>query len=280
LSIKIATAQIRCKLGDVKANLSKMEKMANAVRKREVDIVCFPELVTCGYSLFEKWIDVAETIPGPTTTKLGRIANELGLYLIAGMSERDQASNRIYNSAVLIGPHGDLVGVYRKVHLWDMERKYFTPGDQFPVFNTRIGTIGMAICYDLEFPESSRIMAIKGAQILFFPSAEMRPFEKQVDIYLQSRASENGVFVVFSNRVGREGKTVFFGRSQIVSPACRVLARVAQTQQVAVASIRLTDISRERKRLPYIKQRVPKVYAALTEETVRSRKDEILSNQI
>jgi predicted amidohydrolase len=258
---KIAVAQLNCRLGAVQVNLRRIEDRARSAWKREVDVLCFPELATTGYSLREKWVDLAEPIPGPTTERLGRMAREFGLYLIAGLSER--ASNRIFNSAVLMSRQGDLAGVYRKVHLWDAERRYFTAGRRFPIFRTEIGAVGIGICYDLEFPESARIMAISGAQIIFFPSAEMRPFEKKVDIYVQSRAAENRVFVCLSNRVGREGQTVFFGHSQIVSPAPHILAQARTSEKLAVARINLADISKEKERLPYLEQRVPTAYGRL-----------------
>jgi predicted amidohydrolase len=255
---------MKCKLGDTPANLRQMESLAQRLRRKEVDIVCFPELVTTGYTLHEKWVDLAEPAPGPSTETLGRIAREFGFYLITGMPERDTQSNRIFNSAVLMTPQGDLAGVYRKVHLWNEERKYFTPGDRFPVFETKIGRIGVGICYDLEFPESTRIMALNGAQIVFFPAADMRPFERHIDVYVRSRAAENGVFVAFSNRIGREEGSVFFGRSQVVSPACHVLARANQSQPFAVARIEPSEILKERQKLPYLQQRVPAAYSALS----------------
>ncbi len=254
---------MKCKLGDKQANLRQIQSLAQRLRHREVDIVCFPELVTTGYTLHEKWVDLAEPVPGPTTETLGRIAREFGFYLIAGMPERDPQSDRIFNSAVLMTPEGDLAGVYRKVHLWNEEREYFAPGDRFQVFETKIGRIGVGICYDLEFPESARIMAMGGAQIVFFPAADMKPFERHIDVYVQSRAAENGVFVVFSNRIGHEEGSVFFGRSQVVSPACRVLARTNQSQPFAVARIERSEILKERGRLPYLQQRVPAAYSAL-----------------
>lgn len=260
---KVAVAQMNCRLGDVQANLRRINKLAQIVSKREADIVCFPELATTGYSLNEKWPDFAEPIPGATTDKLSQIANEFGLYLIAGMPERDSQSARIFDSAVLIDPAGVVLGVYRKVHLWNLERTYFTPGGEFPVFRTRIGTFGIGICYDLEFPEPARIMALNGAELIFFCSAQMKPFERQVSVYVQSRATENGVFVCFSNRIGHEGQTVFFGRSQIVSPGCRILARARASETFVAMRINLTDISRERERLPYLEHRVPSAYGLL-----------------
>jgi len=260
MSIKVAVAQMNCNLGKARRNLQRLATLARKIGKKEADIVCFPELVTTGYSLYARWRDLAEPIPGPSTEQLSRISREFGFYLIAGMPERDAASGNIFNSAVLLSPEGEVEGVYRKVHLWDKERIHFSPGKEFPVFRTQFGIIGVGICYDLEFPESSRAMALKGAELLFFPSAEMKPMERHVDIYLRSRAAENCVFAAFSNRIGREGKTVFFGRSQIVSPTCRTLARITGSEGFAVATINLLSLAKERRFLPYLEQRVPSAY--------------------
>ena len=162
-----------CKLGDVQANLARMNDLARRISRKEVDVRCYPELVTTGYSLGQKWVELAETVPGPTTDKLGQVAREFGFHLIAGISERDPESGRIFNSAVLINSEGEVAGAHRKVHLWDEERRYFTPRNEFKVFKTKVGTLGIGICYDLEFSETSRILALCGAEILFFPSAEM-----------------------------------------------------------------------------------------------------------
>lgn len=179
------------------------------------------------------------------------------------MSERDSQSDRIFDSAVLIDRGGEIAGVYRKVHLWDEERRYFTPGNEFKVFSSDVGAIGIGICYDLEFPETSRILALGGAEMIFFPAAEMRPFENHVDPFLRSRAAENGVFVCMSNMIGREDQTVFFGHSQIVSPDCRVMTRAKGLPSFTTARLDLESIARERKRLPYLQQRMPTVYGAL-----------------
>ncbi|MGA2971221.1 MAG: carbon-nitrogen hydrolase family protein [Candidatus Bathyarchaeia archaeon] len=260
---KVAVVQMDCKLGDVEWNLATIEALARRVGRREADIVCFPELATTGYSLNRRWRDYSETIPGPTSNRLARLAREFGFYLICGIAERDSESRRIFDSAVLISPAGNCVGVYRKIHLWATERRFFTPGRRFPVFRTKFGKIGIGICYDLEFPEPARAMALQGAEIIFFSSAQPSPMENHVDTYVRSRAAENCVFVAHSNRIGREGRMVFFGQSQIVSPTCRVLARKDAGQGFAVARVDFRSSRRMRKTLPYLQQRVPSAYSAL-----------------
>jgi len=268
---KVAVAQIDCRLGDVEANLSTIGKLSARMGRQGADIICFPELATTGYSLNAKWRRYAETVPGQTSNRLASLAHEFGFYLISGIVERDARSERIFDSTVLLGPEGDLVGVYRKVHLWAKERKYFTPGSQFPVFKTKVGRVGLGVCYDLEFPESARALALQGAEIIFYSSAQPSYFKRHVDNYLRSRAAENCVFVAHSNRIGREGDLTFFGQSQILSPTLRTLARKESGTGFAMASVNLRGIySLRKKRLPYLQQRMPSTYGLLSERMSRS----------
>jgi len=261
MDVTIAVTQINCYLEDVRRNLQQIERIVRKMRRKNVDIACFPEFATTGYSLGKNWRKFAEHIPGPTTDRIGEMAREYGHYLIIGLPELD--SGRVFDSTVLVSPREEVVGIYRKVHLWGTERKYLTPGEKFSVFKTDFAKVGMGICYDLEFPESARVMAIQGAQIIFFPSAEMKPLQTIVTRYLQTRASENQVYVAFANRVGREGATSFFGGSLIISPDSRILASCSGTESVAIAKLDLKKLTRRRTEFPYLKHRIPMAYTPL-----------------
>lgn len=252
---------MNCELGNIRANMDRIRSISKAVLKYKPDFVCFPELAATGYSLNQRWQKFAEEIPGETTEQLSKIASELGAYLICGVDELDRGEGRLYDSAVLLSPNGRLTGVYRKVHLWNKERKYFTRGPGFPVFQTKFARIGIGICYDIEFPESARSMAMKGAEILFFPSAEMSPFEKYVYTYSLSRSSENCCFLAFSNRIGTEYGTHFFGRSSVISPECKVLATATGRNPFAVADVNLSILPKLRNKISYLSQIVPEAYS-------------------
>ncbi len=260
---RVAVVQTDSELGKKKENLGSIRRTTAALAKREVDIACFPELATTGYALYEKWHRFSENIPGPTADELGRISREHGVSLIVGMPEREEKGKRFFDSAVLTDPRGDLVGVYRKVHLWDKERTYFSPGTHFPVFKTSHGKIGIGICYDVEFPEPARIMAMAGAELLVFPSAQPRSMRRQIDVYAKSRAAENCVFVAFANKTGEEGDLAYLGSSQVTSPTCRVLARVRKGTGYAIAELDFQELVEQRKLLPYLEQRVPSTYGPL-----------------
>jgi predicted amidohydrolase len=257
----VTVAQINTKLGDVKSNLALIRKVSAWIRKS--DIVCFPELSTTGYALGRKWAELAEEVPGTVTDELSKIASEHGFYLICGVDERGKGEEmrEIYDSAVLIDPNGKLVGVYRKVHLWGSERKYFTSGRSFPVFRTKLCMIGIGICYDLEFPESTRVLARKGAKLVFYPSAQPSNARKMVEIYVRSRSSENCLFTAFSNRVGYEGNLSFFGESQINSPDTRILAEAGKRQGFVSAKVDLKLLDEQRGLLPYLRELEPNAYS-------------------
>ncbi len=259
--MKVAVVQPNIKLGKKDANVWSISNEVTLLGRREVDIACFPELATTGYALYDKWPDFSEPIPGPTTEKLGKAAREAGMYVVVGMPEKGPGRT-IYDSAVLIDPKGEVAGVYRKVHLWDKERVYFTRADSFPTFKTKLGTIGIGICYDIEFPEASRSLALGGAKLLLFPSAEPKWMRRQIDVYAQSRAAENCVFIAYSNLAGREADLIYMGHSQITSPDCKVLAEVAGLRGSAVAEIDLGYLETKKMELPYLVQREPSSYRA------------------
>src|SRR5579872_3920468 len=263
MKVRIAVTQMNCRMKDVRANLQTMRKLAAPFARKHLDFLCFPELATSGYSLNQSWRKYAETIPGNATDELGKIASELGAYVICGVDELDSGSDSIYDSAVLVDPQGKIQGTYRKVHLWDKERNYFSHGNDFPVFQTKFGKIGIGICYDIEFPEPARIMAAGGAQIIFFPSAEMSPMENHIGTYLKSRSAENRCFVAFSNRTGTEFHTKFFGQGQIISPQCAVLSMTNAKNPVAIAEIDLKLLGKLQSKFPYLEQRVPEAYSGL-----------------
>jgi len=257
--VKVAVAQPALKLGQKDANLKTIAKETASLARRDVDIICFPELASTGYALYDKWPKFSEPVPGHSTDALGRVAKEHGVHLIFGMPEKGEGK-AIHDSAVLLGPEGDVMGVYRKVHLWDKERIYFTRGESFKAFRMKFGRIGIGICYDIEFPEAARAMALSGAKLLFFPSAEPSSMKTLIPVYAKSRAAENCVFVAFSNMAGAEADLTYLGASQITSPAGKVLASVKGRTGSAVAEVDFKDLDKQRVLLPYLEQRVPSTY--------------------
>ena len=228
--MKVGYLQFNPIFGEIKQNLDFVDER---VRRMECDLVVLPELFNTGYQFVsvEEAASLAEDIPtGPTTSRLLHLAVDCRMHIVAGLAER--AEGRIYNSAVLIGPSG-VIGLYRKTHLFSEENLWFTPGDTgFPVYDIGPARIGLMICFDWFYPESTRTLALKGADIVAHPSNLILPHCPDAMII---RCLENRIFAVTCNRIGSEerggkSKLSFIGTSEIVSPAGKILKRARSAQ--------------------------------------------------
>lgn len=196
-----------------------------SLKKINADLIVLPELATSGYFFgnIDQLEAASETIPGPTTELLLRIAGEEKCFIVIGMPEIYRG--KYYNTAVLIGPDG-IVGKYRKVHLYNREKGFFTPGNSgFPIFEINKIKIGILICFDHMFPEAARSLALKGVQIICHPSNLVMPEYGQLTTRV--RSIENRIFWILSNRTGSEqnGDKIlkYTGKSQIISPDGNIL---------------------------------------------------------
>ncbi|TEU16052.1 MAG: carbon-nitrogen hydrolase family protein [Anaerolineales bacterium] len=247
-----ACIQIAIAPNAVTENLEKIETwLERAVKENEADLVLFPETITTGFSpgmgAEELW-DLIEPIPGRITDPIARAARSLEVHVVLPTYERGPERGVVYNSAALINPQGEVVGVYRKTHLFPTERLsgpstgsgrggWSTPGTEAPVFETDLGTIGMIICYDGDFPELSRVLAIKGAEVIVRPAALLRSFEIW-EMTNRARAYDNHVYMVACNAIGPDaGGNYYFGHSQIVSPIAQVLAQARGTEEIIAAEL-------------------------------------------
>ena len=239
--VRAAVAQIDPKLGEVAHNLELCLARIEEAAAEGVDLVVLPECALPGYVFesLEEALPFAESIPGPSTEILAAAAARHGIHVVCGMLERD--GDRLYNAAPLVGPDG-LVGSYRKTHLPFLGvDRFVTPGDEIAVFDTKIGRIGIEICYDLRFPEVTRILALAGADVVAHPTNFPLAARIQTEINTLARAAENRVFLLTANRVGKERSGEFCGWSQIVDPYGRRLAEadgVEETLLVADLDLR------------------------------------------
>jgi predicted amidohydrolase len=223
--------------GDKKRNI---ERIGELVREADADLIVLPELCNTGY-LFTSRLeaeDLAEEAPGGETTEaLCRLARERGVYLAAGLAER--SGNHLFNASVLVGPEGH-IATYRKIHLFFEETLWFDPGDrEWEVHDIGIGRVGMMICFDWIFPESARILALRGADLLCHCANLVMPYCQAAMV---TRCLENGVFAVTANRTGTEergGKALHFkGKSQITGPDGAILCGAGEAEeQVGVVEI-------------------------------------------
>jgi predicted amidohydrolase len=198
------------------------------------ELVVLPESVTTGFTpgvdAQTLWDLVAE-IPGPVTEPFAKAAAELGIHLVAGTYERGPDRGVVHNAAVLMGPQGDVLAVYRKTHPFGAERAdrggWVTPGEDICVTDTDVGRIGLIICFDGDYPELSRITALRGAEVICRPSALLRSADLW-ELTNRARAYDNHVYVIGANATGTDpAGVIYFGNSMIVTPVAEVVARAA-----------------------------------------------------
>jgi predicted amidohydrolase len=240
-----AGVQIAIKPNDVDANIGKvLEWIDKAVLEYQADLIVFPETITTGFtpgvSAEELW-DMVDTIPGRLTAPVSEAAKKHGVYVVFPTYESGPARGIVFNSAVLIGAEGEVAGVYRKTHPFPTERKagggWCTPGSSAEVYDTKLGKIGLIICYDGDFPELSRLLAVKGAEIIIRPAALLRSYEIW-EMTNMARAYDNHVYFIAVNALGVDaGNNYYFGHSMIVSPIAQKLALGRGTEEIIAAKL-------------------------------------------
>ncbi len=284
--IKLGLVQTAC-TADVEANALHTEKQIRAAAKRGANIVCLQELFRSEYFCQAEKHDyfaLAETIPGPTTQRFGKLSGELGIVLILPIFER-RAAGLYHNSAVIFDADGSQAGVYRKMHIPDdpqfMEKFYFTPGDLgFRAWDTKFGRIGVLICWDQWYPEGARLTAMNGAQILFYPTAiGWLPAEKAEhgerqyaswEVIQRSHAVANGCYVACVNRIGYETPEgepgiEFWGRSFVADPSGALVAQASTNkEETLVVEIDLAAVEEQRQVWPFLRDRRIDAYSDIT----------------
>jgi predicted amidohydrolase len=284
-TIKIAAAQLGPSTEDKCATVRRMERLLGRAAEAGVDILSFPELSLTPFfpaQLKRDCDDWFDTLPSPLVGGLLARARDAEMVLILPYAEKDGLY--YYNTAMVADADGRILGKYRKVHIpayfpsnqpggtGSYERLYFRPGNLgFPVFETRKGRVGIQICYDRMFPEGSRILGLKGAEVVFYPTNygtygnEYR--HRAWGRLVVARAYENGYFAVLPNKAGQEGVRENSGRSMIISPlGGDVIAEGSQDgEELVLAEIDLDDVVEARRRMPWWRDRRPDVYGALLE---------------
>jgi N-carbamoylputrescine amidase len=279
-AVTVGLVQMSC-VPQPDRNLKKAIAGINEAAKGGAQIVCLQELFRSQYFCQTEDIQLfklAETIPGPTTEALGKVARQRKVVIVASLFEK-RAAGVYHNTAVMIDTSGKIAGKYRKMHIPDdplyYEKFYFTPGDLgFRTHDTAYGKIGTLVCWDQWFPEAARLTALGGAQFLFYPTAiGWLPDEHESMNQAQHSAWEtiqrghaiaNGVYVVVVNRVGHEGKLTFWGQSFVADPFGRIIAKASATnEEVLLAECDLTKIEETRQNWPFLRDRRIDAYDGL-----------------
>lgn len=244
--MRIAVVQTDPIFGDIRHNL---DQAIDLMQRQPADCFVLPELFNTGYNFVsaDEVRALAESADsGETARELISFAQSHRCYIAYGFAELDDG--RIYNSAAIVGPDG-LLGLYRKIHLFDRENLFFEKGNLgFPIFDLPIGKVGLMICFDWIYPESARTLALKGAQIILHPSNLVLPHCPDAMV---TRCLENRIYTATANRVGQEDRgsvsLTYIGKSEIVSPRGVILARCSEKKsEIAIAEIdpKLSDNKR------------------------------------
>jgi N-carbamoylputrescine amidase len=282
---------------DPEENLQRAVDRVREAAKSGAQIVCLPELFQTQYFCQREdpaLFDLAESIPGPVTTKLAALTKEVGIVLVASLFEK-RAAGIYHNTAVIFDADGELRGIYRKMHIPDdplyYEKYYFTPGDLgFRAFDTSVGRIGTLVCWDQWYPEGARLTALQGAHLIFYPTAiGWHPAEKaefgaaQYDAWRtiqRSHAIANGVYVAAVNRVGFEHGDIrgnrapgdgleFWGGSFLCDPFGRVIAEASHDkEQILLGEVDVRALEDIRRNWPFLRDRRIDSYGAITSRLI------------
>jgi predicted amidohydrolase len=263
--IKLALAQMASKRENKEENLKKIEEITVKAKNQNADLVIFPELFLTGYVIRDQIYELAETVPGPSTQRIEQIAKETGVHIIFGMPELSEKTRAtVYNTSVFVGPNG-IIGKYRKMYLPTHsvfeEKRHFRPGYQTAAFETPIGKIGLCICYDLFFPEVTRLTRLKGAQLIVCISASPAVRRSYFEILTAARALENTAYLAYVNLVGVEDGLQFWGGSRLVGPTGEVIVKAKYDEEDFVTcNVSYADIRSAETAVPTLKDLRPELY--------------------
>lgn len=277
---KIGIIQISLS-NDVNSNIKKATKAIKKSASKGSNIIFLPELFTSEYFCWQESqssFDLAEKIPGSTTELFANLAKELGIVLFLPLFEK-RTEGIYHNTCAVIDADGSYIGKYRKKHIPDdpgfYEKYYFTPGDdEYKVFATKYGKIGVLICWDQWYPEAARITALKGAEILYYPTAigwdpnetkETHKEEQEAwETIQRSHAIANGVHVVSVNRVGVENGTIFWGNSFVCNPMGKIIDKCSSdNQEIITSEIDLKSSGHYRQVWPFLRDRRIDTYSPI-----------------
>ncbi|NMX63461.1 carbon-nitrogen hydrolase family protein [Pseudomonas sp. WS 5079] len=248
---------------DVAGNLKRLHHVAHEAG--DADLLVLPEMFLTGYNIGAEAVGaLAETQDGPAAQTIAELARNAGLAILYGYPERAE-DGQIYNSVQLIDATGQRRCNYRKTHLFgDLDHSMFSAGgDEFPIVELNGWKLGFLICYDLEFPENTRRLALAGAELILVPTANMVPFDFVADVTVRARAFENQCYVAYANYCGHEDQIQYCGQSSIAAPNGQRVAQAGLDEALIVATLDHQLIRDAQAANHYLADRRPELYAAL-----------------
>jgi omega-amidase len=260
MQITIALAQMAVALGKPEQNAATAQAMAAQAAAQNADLLLLPELWLTGYDL-DRIDRYTAPLDAGHFAVMAELAQTHRLY-VAGTALESNPEGKPFNTAVLYGPEGERIGAYRKTHLWAPlgETEHMAPGSSVPTFDLPWGRVGLAICYDLRFPELWRCYTDAGAQLMLIPAEWPVRRVEHWRLLLRARAVENQLFVIGCNRTGADADGEFGGHSAAVDPWARVLVEGGSEPGLFVATVVLDEVARSRSLFPFLADRRPEVY--------------------
>ena len=253
---RIACAQYAATNGDPAANLTLIARFTAQAAAAGAQLLVLPELAVSGYVRPELVPGLAEPIPGPASDTLAALARQHSIAIAAGLAEFEPATGRRRNTMLLLDATGNELLRYHKVHLWDTEAAWATPGDSFPVAQLGPLTVGQWICYDTRFPEAARTLALAGTQLALAASAWLGPAEEW-ELAMRARAMDNGIYTAGSVHLGH----AFHGTALIVDPHGTVIARGEPGRdQIITANLDPEVLKKFHARIPLLRHLRPGAY--------------------
>lgn len=250
----------------VDENLARLARAVESARAEQVDLLLTPEMFLTGYVIGAEAVGrLAQARDGEWARAVGEIARSSGVAVLYGYPER--AGEAVYNSVQLVGSDDTAVANYRKTHLYgDLDRSQFRPSDDdSPVVEIGGWRCGLLICYDVEFPENARGLALAGVDVVLAPTANMVPYEVVATTLVPARAYENQVYVVYANYCGREADLEYCGLSCVVAPDGKDVARAGRDEQLIVAELDRDRLEESRREATYLLDRRPEMYRSLSD---------------
>ncbi|PBQ16928.1 carbon-nitrogen hydrolase [Pseudomonas congelans] len=251
---------------DVSGNLTRLEQQAQAAAEQGAQVLICPEMFLSGYNIGAQAVaELAQAQDGPAATRIAAIAQACGIAILYGYAER-ATDRQIYNAVQLIDSQGTRLCNYRKTHLFsELDKSMFAAGDDhYPVVELNGWRLGLLICYDVEFPENTRRLALAGAELILVPTANMLPYDFVCDVTVRARAFENHCYVVYANYCGSEGEIRYCGLSSICAPDGSRPVLADQDEALLVGTLDKSLLAQARTANDYFLDRRPALYASLT----------------
>ncbi len=259
-ALKVALAQMEVVLGQPQENFERARRFVAEAKAGGAELVLLPELWTTGYDL-KRAREHASQLNEGAFAEVANVAREFEVYICG--SQLEASGGRCFNTQVLFAPDGRLLASYSKIHLFGLmqEPEYLSPGDELRLASLPWGEAGMAICYDLRFPEMFRAYALAGAQIILLSAEWPHPRLEHWRTLLRARAIENQIFVAATNCVGQGNGNVFFGHSMVIDPWGEIVVEGDESESLLMADVDLSRVEETRRRFPFFADRRNGLYS-------------------